>query len=176
MLLAGLKSSHAAALLIDPGSDADALAYLQRDLLPHLAERDFALIVKDQPELVATIGADGIHLSDVSQVKKLRGKFSDLSIGVACPLERHAAMDAAELGADYIAFDAAAPDADFDLILPLIQWWSEMMTVPSVVAVDTPETARALAAIGADFIAVTPAIWHDPNPLESLRDFVAALG
>jgi thiamine-phosphate pyrophosphorylase len=176
LLLAGLKTSHAAALLIDPGSDADALAYLQRDLLPQIADRDFALIVKDQPDLVAAIGADGIHVSDASQVKKLRGKLSELSIGVSCPLERHAAMDAAELGADYIAFDAAAADADFDLVLPLIQWWSEMMTVPSVVIADTPETARALAAIGADFIAVTAAIWQQPNPLESLRDFTAALG
>ena len=132
LLLTGLTACDAAALLIDPGSDGDALATLQRDLLPRLADRNFALIVKDQPDLVASIGADGIHLSDVTQLKKLRGKLADLSIGVTTPLERHEAMDAAELGADYIAFDATSAAVGIDEVLPLIQWWGEMMTVPSV--------------------------------------------
>jgi thiamine-phosphate pyrophosphorylase len=175
LLLAALKAGDAAALLIDPGSDANALAVLQRDLLPRLADRDFALIVKDQPDLVASIGADGIHLSDVTQVKKLRKTFADLSIGVTSPLERHEAMDAAEHGADYIAFDATATDVTLEQILPLIQWWGEMMTVPSVVITDSPDQAKALAAAGADFIAIAPRLWQQPTPLDVIRAFTAAI-
>jgi thiamine-phosphate pyrophosphorylase len=165
--------TDAAALLLDPGADATALAWLQRDLMPRLADRSFAIIVKDQVDLAMTINADGIHLSDDSEVKKLRGKFADLSIGVTCPPARHEAMDAAELGADYVAFDAGAVETAE--LLPLIQWWGEMMTVPSVVFAKTPEAAQAFAKAGADFIAVTPNIWQQADPLKALQDFVNAL-
>lgn len=172
-----MKQSGAAALLLDPADDAAALAWLQRDLMPRLADRDFAVIVKDRPDLIATIGADGLHLSDADALKKLRGKFADLSIGVACPLERHEAMITAELGADYIAFDPAlSGDGTAEQILPLIQWWGEMMTVPSVAFAGTPEAATACAKAGADFIALAPSLWQQADPLKALQAFAAALG
>ena len=152
------------------------MTWLQRDLMPRLANRDFAVIVKDQVDLAQVIGADGLHLSDAGAVKKLRGKFSELSIGVACPLERHDAMTAAELGADYVAFDPAlSPEIGSDQILALIQWWDEMMTVPSVFLAETPEAAAAFAKAGADFIAVAPSLWQQADPLAALRAFTAAL-
>ncbi|HVJ44032.1 MAG TPA: thiamine phosphate synthase [Dongiaceae bacterium] len=169
-----MGKSGAAALLLDPGSDAAARAWLQHDLLPRLGDRDFALIVKDQTELVTTIGADGIHLSDAAALKKLRGKFADLSIGVSCPLERHDAMIAAELGADYVAFEPT--DADEALVQPLIQWWSEMMTVPSVVFAATPERAQAAVQAGADFIAAPATVWLAADPLAEVRRFAQCLG
>ncbi|HVJ32978.1 MAG TPA: thiamine phosphate synthase [Terriglobia bacterium] len=171
-----MAQSGAAALLIDPANDPAAAMWLQRDLMPRLAGRDFALIVKDEVDLVQAIGADGIHLSDASAVKKLRGKFSDLSIGVACPPERHEAMIAAELGADYVAFDPAlAPDVTADQVMALIQWWGEMMTVPSVIFADTPAAAAAFAKAGADFIAVAPGLWQQADPLAALQAFSAAI-
>jgi thiamine-phosphate pyrophosphorylase len=165
--------SDAAALLLDPGMDANALAWLQDDLMPHFADRDFAVIVKDMPDIIAATGLDGLHLSDATGMKKLRGQFSDISIGVACPLERHEAMDAAELGADYIAFDATG--ADMEQLLPLIHWWGEMMTVPSVVFAETPEMAQALAKAGADFIGIGASVWRQAEPLKAMDGFVKAL-
>jgi thiamine-phosphate pyrophosphorylase len=153
------------------------VAWLRRDLMPKLGDRDFAVIVKDQPNLVQAIGADGLHLSDAASVKKLRGKFSELSIGVGCPLERHEAMIAAELGADYVAFDPAqSPEVPTDQILALIQWWDEMMTVPSVFFAETPEVASIFAKAGTDFIAVAPNLWQQAEPLAVLQAFVAAIG
>jgi len=168
-----MTQSGAAALLLDPANDATALAWLQRDLMPKLADRDFAVIVKDQPDLALAIGADGLHLSDPTMVPQMRKAFPDLSIGATCPALRDDAMDAAELGADYIAFETANGS---DEVLPLVQWWNEMMTVPSVVFAETPEVAGIFAKAGADFIAVAPGIWQQPDPLKALQAFVAALG
>lgn len=171
--MGAMAASKAAALLIEPDDDAAALACLQRDLLPRLADRNFALVVKDRPDLADAIKADGVHLSDVTSVKKLRSKFAGLSIGVACPLERHVAMIAAEQGADYVAFNAT--EADIAEVLPIVQWWGEMMTVPSVVFAETAEKAQMLSKAGADFIAVPPGIWQHPDPLKSITGFVTAL-
>lgn len=170
-----MAASKAAALLLDPGAEASALAWLQRDLTPRLADRDFAVIVNDRPDIVTSIGADGLHLTETADLKKLRSKFDDLSIGVTCPLERHEAMTAAELGADYVAFDATASEAASDQILPLIQWWGEMMTVPSVAIAINPTDAQTLAKAGADFIAISPAVWQQADPLKAIQDFAASL-
>jgi thiamine-phosphate pyrophosphorylase len=170
-----MTASDAAALLLDPGQDATALAWLQRDLMPRLADRSFAVIIKDAPDLVASIGADGIHLSDDVEVKKLRSKFADLSIGVTCPPERHEAMIAAELGANYIAFDTATAEVGTEQLLPLIHWWGEMMTVPSVAFAETPETALTLVKAGADFIAIAPTIWQQSDPISAIQGFVKTL-
>ena len=110
LLARAMAIGKAAALLLDPGMEASALAWLQRDLMPRLADRDFAVIVKDRPDIVTSIDADGLHLTDPAELKRLRGKLGDLSIGATSPLGRHEAMIAAELGADYIAFDATVPD------------------------------------------------------------------
>jgi thiamine-phosphate pyrophosphorylase len=168
-----MAQSGAAALLLDAGSDATALAWLQRDLMPRFSDRDFAVIIRDRTELVTTLGADGIHLSDPAAVAQTRKAFSDLSIGATCPPQRDDAMDAAELGADYIAFETADGNDD---VLPLVQWWNEMMTVPSVVFAATPDIAEAAVKAGADFIAVAPGIWQQPDPLAALQAFIAALG
>ncbi len=173
LLLQTVEESQAAALLVDLGGEIAALAHLEEFLLPRLRQRDFALLLRDRADLLTATGADGVHLTEITQLKALRGKLGDLSIGVACPLERHAAMIAAETGADYVAFDPAPAPAE---ALPLIQWWAEMMTVPSVVQAATPDEATRFTEAGADFIAVTADLWQQPDPRTALRGFVQAIG
>ena len=76
-------------------------------------------------------------------------------VGVACGISRHAAIDAAEAGADYVSFTDSAG---------LVQWWSETMTVPCVAAGDvTLENCATLVAAGADFLEVGAAVWTHPD-------------
>ena len=168
-----MTETDAAALLVDTGTEAAGLAALEKHLLPHLKQRDFALLLKDRADLVKATDADGVHLSDPAQLKTLRGKLGDLSIGVSSPLERHAAMIFAETGADYIAFD---PSENPDECEAVIRWWHEMMTVPSIVFASTPDEASRFAKAGADFIAVKADIWQQPDPLAALRDIAKAIG
>jgi thiamine-phosphate pyrophosphorylase len=173
LLAQAIGETQAAALLVDNGRDPAADAQLEKYLLPLIQQRNFALLLKDRVDLLKEADADGVQLSDPTQIKSLRNKLGDLSIGAVVALERDAAMTAAEAGADYVAFD---PAADPQQGLTLVQWWSEMMTVPSVVIVTTPVEASSFAKAGADFIAVTSDIWQQSDPLAALRDFVQAVG
>ena len=62
-------------------------------------------------------------------------------------------MEAGEAGADYVAFAAD---------LELVRWWAELMLVPVVAELDSPDLAAEFAAAGAEFIALGEALWHDP--------------
>lgn len=157
---------------MDTGTEAAGLAALEQHLLPRLKPRDFALLLKDRVDLVKSTDADGVHLSDPSQLKNLRGKLNDLSIGVSSPLERHEAIIAAETGADYIAFDSSENPDECEAV---IRWWHEMMTVPSIVFTSTPDEATRFAKAGADFIAVKADIWQLPDPLAALRNITKAI-
>ncbi|MET1027275.1 MAG: thiamine phosphate synthase [Dongiaceae bacterium] len=173
LLVEAIGETQAAALLVDCGNDPAAEAQLEKYLLPLIRQRDFALLLKDRVDLLEATDADGVQLSDPAQIKPQRSKLGDLSIGAVSLLERDAAMTAAEAGADYVAFD---PAADPQQGLALVQWWSEMMTVPSVVMATTPTAASPFAEAGTDFIAVTSDIWQQPDPLAALRDFMRVVG
>jgi thiamine-phosphate pyrophosphorylase len=80
-------------------------------------------------------------------------------VGVDVGRSRHDAMSLAEDGADYIGFGIPAHVEDRQTAaerrLELIGWWSEIFEVPCVAFdVDSAEAATALAAAGADFVAI----------------------
>jgi len=91
-----------------------------------------------------------VHLNNYVKVAEARAKLGDeASIGAHCYASRHAAMEAGEMGADYVAFSpASAPE-----VVELIGWWTEATVLPSIAEGVTDElTARRIAEAGADFI------------------------
>ena len=98
-------------------------------------------------------------------------------IGAACGQNRHHAMVLAELGADYVAF---APDMHNQQAKQeceeLIAWWAEIFVVPCVaMGVETPDEARLLAGVGADFIAPAERLWQAPDAALHLAALATAL-
>src|SRR3546814_8852716 len=80
-------------------------------------------------------------------------------IGVTCHNSRHLAMEAAERGADYVAFGAMFPTAtkevEHQADTGIIEWWSGLFEVPCVaIGGITIENCKPVIAAGADFIAV----------------------
>jgi thiamine-phosphate pyrophosphorylase len=76
-------------------------------------------------------------------------------------------MDAAEAGADYVAFGAFFPTATKDASTraktELLTGWQQDMLTPCVaIGGITVETAAALATAGADFLAVSAGVWAYP--------------
>src|SRR3546814_4876778 len=84
---------------------------------------------------------------------------SDLRIvGVTCHASRHLAMEAAEAGADYVAFGAFFPTgtkaAKTRADPEIIEWWAGLMEAPCVaIGGITVENCGPLGAAGADFLA-----------------------
>jgi thiamine-phosphate pyrophosphorylase len=77
-------------------------------------------------------------------------------------------MEAAEAGADYVAFGAffetSTKQAKTKADPSILTWWQEMMTAPCVaIGGITPDNARGLAEAGADFLAVSSGVWDHPE-------------
>lgn len=147
------------------GGDAARVTTIAKTLLP-LAQDHGVAVLLDDADLATKLRADGVHVLDPANYAKGRRSIgNDGIVGVACPMERHAAMEAGEAGADYVQFTPATVAEDIELIA----WWTEMMTVPSVVAgTFTADSARTFIGFGADFLAPEPAIWSTPNPVAAI--------
>ena len=161
--------------------DADILA-AARALMPVVHEAGAAFILNDRPDLAARLDADGVHIGQedmtLSAARGLLGP--DKQIGVTCHDSRHLAIEAAEGGADYVAFGAFFPtdtkDAKTRAEPALLTWWQEMMEIPCVAIGGVQvEHAEALARAGADFLAVSAGVWrHADGPAAAVRAFNAA--
>ncbi len=109
----------------------------------------------------AKSGCDGVHLGvdgDAASARKAVGGSG--IVGVYCAASRHAAMQAAEDGADYIAFsqNAYAPKE------PIIGWWADLFEIPCV-AYDPvePHDLDILLPQNPDFIRPGDAMWASPE-------------
>ena len=154
------------------------------DILQPIAQRrGVAFLLNDRPDLAAQAGCDGVHVGQedapYKEARRLLG--ADRIVGVTCHDSRHLAIDAAEAGADYVAFGAFFPTTTkpsrYRASLDLLAWWSEVMTVPSVaIGGITPQNCAPLVAAGADFLAVVSAVWDHPDgPGAAVRDFNRAI-
>jgi thiamine-phosphate pyrophosphorylase len=158
-------------------------AALAEPLQTICAAHDVAFIVNDSVALAKRLKADGVHLGqgdgDVREARELLG--NDYQIGVTCHNSRHLAMEAAEAGADYVAFGAFYPTATKSIEhvadLDTLQKWSFVTEVPCVaIGGITPDNAKPLIEAGADFIAVSGGVWNHPQgPAEAVKAFNALL-
>ena len=146
--------------------DQHEAARLAEPLQGICAAHEVAFIVNDSIALAKRLGADGVHLGqgdgDVGEAREELGR--DAQIGVTCHGSRHLALEAGEAGADYVAFGAFFPsttkDTEHQAELSLLEWWSEMVELPSVaIGGITPQNCRPIVEAGADFLAVSGAVW-----------------
>src|SRR5690606_18137700 len=102
-------------------------------------------------------------------------------IGATCRDSRHRAMEAAEAGADYVAFGAFFPtDTKQTTARPdpeILTIWQETMAVPCVaIGGITVDNAAVLIEAGADFLAVSGGVWRHPEgPAAAVRAFDALM-
>ncbi len=142
-----------------------------------------AVILNDRPDLAAKLGCDGVHVGQsdapLGEARKLMGK--DAMIGVTCHDSRHLAMEAAEGGADYVAFGAFFPtttkDAPTQAEPEILTIWQQFMETPCVaIGGINAENAAGLAAAGADFLAVSAGVWaHPQGPVAAVKAIEAAI-
>jgi thiamine-phosphate pyrophosphorylase len=161
--------------------DEHAAARLAEPLQAICAEREVAFIVNDSIGLAKRLGADGVHLGqDDGEVKDARERLGkNAQIGVTCHASRHLAMEAGEDGADYVAFGAFYPtttkEVKHQAQPEILEWWQTFFEMPCVaIGGITPETCAELAEAGADFIAVSSAVWNG-DEAEAVRAFTKAL-
>jgi thiamine-phosphate pyrophosphorylase len=160
----------------------DEIARATECLMPVAASRDVAFLLNDNAALAAKLGCDGAHLGQgdgdhVAARQLLQGSI----LGITCHNSRHLAMEAGELGADYVAFGAFFPtetkETAHRATPEILAWWHEMFEIPSVaIGGITAANCVPLVRAGADFLAVVGAVWNHPEgPAAGVRAMNTAI-
>lgn len=150
--------------------DDDAICRAVDYLRPQAQRRGVAFLLNDRPDLAFETGCDGVHIgqTDMPYRNARAAVGAERIVGVTCHNSRHLAMEAAEAGADYVAFGAfyatSTKEAPTRADPELLSWWTELMEVP-VVAIGgiTLDNASPLIEAGADFLAVSGGVWNHPE-------------
>ena|SRR5436190_17384031 len=163
------------------GGDQHEAARLAGPLQAICRARDVAFIVNDSIALAKRLGADGVHLGQhdgsVREARDVLGR--EAQVGVTCHASRHLAMEAGEAGADYVAFGSFFPsttkESEHRPEPELLAWWQALMEVPCVaIGGITPQNCLPLVEAGADFLAVSSAVWSG-DEAEAVRAFTKLL-
>jgi thiamine-phosphate pyrophosphorylase len=150
-----------------------------RELAPVCRSRCVSIILNDNPELAAALDCDGVHIgqadSPMAEARRIMGR--ERIVGVTCHASRHLAMNAAEAGADYVAFGAFFPTTTKETSAradpETLSIWQESMLIPcAAIGGITVDNAAELVAAGADFIAVSAGVWtHPEGAAAAVRQF-----
>lgn len=157
--------------------DQHAAAALAEPLQRICGDRDVAFLINDSISLAKRLGAGGVHLGqgdgDPREARSVLGPTAQ--IGVTCHDSRHLAMEAGEAGADYVAFGAFYPTTTKEVRHhpdpAILSWWTTVFEIPCVaIGGITPANARPLVEAGADFLAVSSAVWGG-DEVEAVKAF-----
>ena len=153
--------------------------FLASELVKICHQHQVPLIINDDVELAAKVGADGVHIGKedgaIAQARKRLG--SDAIIGVSCYNFVEQALDAQNQGATYVAFGRFFPSTSKPLAAPAqietLRQAKRLLTVP-IVAIGgiLPENGAPLLAAGADFLAVIGGLFES-QPEQSARAYQA---
>lgn len=137
------------------------------------------LLINDDVELAAMIGADGVHLgrSDSSLIAARQQLGPSAIIGATCHGSLEFAAEAAANGASYLAFGAVfpsttkpgAPVIALDTISAARRFHLPLVAIGGI----NTDNAPAVIAAGADCLAVIGALWAAPDIAVRARDFAA---
>jgi thiamine-phosphate pyrophosphorylase len=167
MLEPALAATDIAAVLLrlEPGGESELVGRIKL-IAPVTGRAGAALLLDGNVDLVGRSGADGAHLTGIHAIEgSIERLKPDRIAGAGGLTTRHDAMLAAEADADYVLF--GEPDLNGErpaltAIEDRVSWWAEVFELPCVAYATNPEEAAALAAAGADFVAVD-FVWDDPR-------------
>ncbi|MBL8833519.1 MAG: thiamine phosphate synthase [Rhodospirillales bacterium] len=166
------------------GASDDAIRKATSVLMPVAHRHNVAFLMNDRADLAKELDCDGVHIGQedgtLADARRLLGK--ERIVGVTCHASRDLGFEAAEGGADYVAFgaffqSATKPDPKGQADIDLVADWTSHVTVPCVaIGGITPANCGPLVEAGADFLAVSGAVWNDPKgPAAAVKAFIAAI-
>lgn len=162
----------------DKESDARTLRENGERLLALCREHRVHLIINDDLELAAAIGADGIHLGrEDAGLERARDRLGPEGIiGISCYNQPQLALQAQEKGADYVAFGSFFPSSTKPEAVPatleMLQEARPQLHIPiAAIGGITPENGTALITAGANYLAVISSLSNSINPTETAHRY-----
>jgi len=160
-------------------SHDDARRLTQARALNELCQHhEVPLIINDDVELAAQVGAAGVHVGkDDSAFAIARARLGgNALIGVSCYDRLDLALEAVRAGADYVAFGAFFPSptkpTEIRASVALLRKARATLNVP-IVAIGgiTPDNAPLLLDVGADALAVVSGVFDQPDIQAAARRY-----
>lgn len=180
-LSAVLDAVEIACLRLTMASQDESRVSQAADTLREIVHaRDVAIVIDTHVGLVERLGLDGVHLPDGARnIRSTRKSLGpDAVVGAYAQASKHDGMNAAEAGADYVAFGpvgstglGSGEHAPHDLF----EWWSEIIETPIVAEgalnVDLVENLAPVT----DFLGIGEEIWGDSDPLARLKALISPI-
>ncbi len=150
----------------DKSNDA-ARRLTQARMLNALCQRyQIPLIINDDVELAAEVGAAGVHIGkDDPDLTTARARLGENAlIGVSCYNRLDLALAAEKAGADHVAFGAVFPSptkpTEIRASIALLREARAALRIPiAAIGGITPDNAPLLLDVGADMLAVVSGVF-----------------
>jgi thiamine-phosphate pyrophosphorylase len=176
-LEAALAGGDVASLIVTgEAADPDALQALAARLAPIAQARGTAVLVQNDTRIAGRVKADGVHIDSgpADLAEAIRTFHPQRIAGVGNIRSRHEALEAGELGPDYVFFGRLDGDSGpgvYPKALDLAAWWSEMVEIPAIVMGGAaPSSVIAVRDAGIEFVALSRAVFDAENPRDAVAE------
>jgi thiamine-phosphate pyrophosphorylase len=163
-----IAGGDVASLILPAYGDGEAAFQHRAETLAPIAQaRGIAVMIEGETRVAGRVGADGIHFEGRKEgLEELIEKFQGrMMIGAGGAKSRDDALELGEARPDYMFFGRFGYDntpEPHPRNLSLGRWWAEMIELPSIVmAGNEIASVEAVAATGAEFVALSSAVFAD---------------
>lgn len=167
-ICAAFEGGDVASLILpENGMDDAAFQAFAEKIVPIAQAAGVAVVIAGDSRIAGRVHADGIHVeagrNDLAEtIERLQGK---MMVGAGGAKTRDDALDLGEERPDYIFFGRFGYDNKSEphpRNLSLGQWWAQMIQIPCVVMGGSDlGSVEAVAATGAEFVALSSAVFAD---------------
>jgi thiamine-phosphate pyrophosphorylase len=176
-----LRGGDVASVII-PQYGLDDMAFQKHAelLVPLIQEAGAAALVVDNSRVAGRVKADGLHVTGNAEAlaEAVEKHTPKLIVGGGNAMDRHHALEVGETQPDYVFFgkiDGDIKPEAHSKNVALGEWWSAMIEIPCIVMGGSdPSSALEVAASGAEFVALSKAVFNDPTAAATIVSQVNA--
>ena len=138
------------------------------------------LLINDKPSIAKMVNADGCHIGqkDMTFIRSRKILGEKKIIGITCHNSKKLALNAKNVGANYIAFGAffksSTKKTKYKANLELLRWAKKKISMP-IVAIGGINSSnyKKILSSGANFIACSNFVWNNKelNPVSAIKKF-----
>jgi thiamine-phosphate pyrophosphorylase len=165
----------ASIILPSNGMDEASFQDFAESVVPLAQQADISTIIAEDTRIAGRVKADGVHIEGGKEaLAEAIGHFQPkLAVGAGGAKTRDDALELGEERPDYIFFGRFGYDnkpEPHTRNLSLGTWWAEMIQIPVIVLGGSDiASVQAVAATGADFVALSSAVFGEGvDPKEAI--------
>ena len=138
------------------------------------------LLINDKPSIAKMVNSDGCHIGqkDMTFIRSRKILGEKKIIGITCHNSKKLALNAKNVGANYIAFGAffksSTKKTKYKANLELLRWAKKKISMP-IVAIGGINSSnyKKILSSGANFIACSNYVWNNKklDPVSAIKKF-----